>query len=67
MDNGTRGLTSPNSVRFCAYMPQSLSLSLCMYAHVDRSEHAHSCGVLLLNKKFKIDGQRHTWIDFTKF
>ncbi|KAK7291191.1 hypothetical protein RIF29_06134 [Crotalaria pallida] len=31
-------------------------------------EHAHSCCVLLAKtKKFKIDGQWHTWIDYEKF
>eukprot|EP00434_Breviolum_minutum_P003242 symbB.v1.2.002853.t1/scaffold130.1/size334612/4 len=30
-------------------------------------EHQHSCIVLLANKKFKVDGQWHTWIDYNRF
>merc|ERR1712216_1012774 len=30
-------------------------------------EHQHSCIVLLANKRFKIDGQWHTWIDYERF
>jgi len=31
-------------------------------------EHVHSCCVLLAKtKKFKIDGQWYTWIDYEKF
>lgn len=30
-------------------------------------EHEHSNCVLLANKKFKIEGKWHTWIDYTKF
>jgi len=30
-------------------------------------EHQHSCIVLLAQKKFKIDGQWHTWIDYARF
>jgi tRNA wybutosine-synthesizing protein 1 len=29
--------------------------------------HEHSCSVLLANKKFKIEGKWHTWIDYEKF
>lgn len=29
--------------------------------------HEHSCSVLLAHKKFKIDGEWHTWIDYEKF
>jgi len=30
-------------------------------------EHEHSCCVLLANKRFKINGQWHTWINYDKF
>merc|ERR1712113_264333 len=30
-------------------------------------EHQHSCIVLLAQKKYKIDGQWHTWIDYERF
>lgn len=30
-------------------------------------EHQHSCIVLIANKKYKIDGQWHTWIDYERF
>ena len=30
-------------------------------------EHAHSCSVLITNKKYYINGQWYTWIDFDKF
>jgi len=30
-------------------------------------EHEHSCCVLLANKRFKVDGVWHTWIDYPKF
>lgn len=30
-------------------------------------EHEHSNCVLVSNKKFKIDGEWHTWIDYDKF
>jgi len=30
-------------------------------------EHQHSCIILLANKRFKIDGKWHTWIDYDKF
>eukprot|EP00405_Crypthecodinium_cohnii_P012756 CAMPEP_0206431186 /NCGR_PEP_ID=MMETSP0324_2-20121206/7225_1 /ASSEMBLY_ACC=CAM_ASM_000836 /TAXON_ID=2866 /ORGANISM="Crypthecodinium cohnii, Strain Seligo" /LENGTH=668 /DNA_ID=CAMNT_0053897087 /DNA_START=63 /DNA_END=2069 /DNA_ORIENTATION=+ len=30
-------------------------------------EHQHSCIVLIANKKFKIDGQWHTWINYDRF
>eukprot|EP01117_Protostelium_nocturnum_P011296 TRINITY_DN409_c0_g2_i1.p1 TRINITY_DN409_c0_g2~~TRINITY_DN409_c0_g2_i1.p1 ORF type:complete len:396 (-),score=71.70 TRINITY_DN409_c0_g2_i1:48-1100(-) len=30
-------------------------------------EHEHSCCVLLANKRFKVDGQWNTWIDYPKF
>ncbi|CAK0858581.1 unnamed protein product [Prorocentrum cordatum] len=30
-------------------------------------EHQHSCIVLLAHKKFKIDGQWHTWIDYDRY
>jgi tRNA wybutosine-synthesizing protein 1 len=29
--------------------------------------HEHSCSVLLAHKKFKINGEWHTWIDYEKF
>ncbi|XP_032242372.2 S-adenosyl-L-methionine-dependent tRNA 4-demethylwyosine synthase TYW1 isoform X2 [Nematostella vectensis] len=31
------------------------------------SEHEHSNCVLLAHKKFKVNGEWHTWIDYTKF
>jgi tRNA wybutosine-synthesizing protein 1 len=31
------------------------------------AEHAHSCCILLAQKKFKIDGKWHTAIDYDKF
>lgn len=31
------------------------------------SEHAHSCAVLMAHKKFKIEGEWYTHIDFDKF
>jgi hypothetical protein len=30
-------------------------------------EHEHSCLVLLAPRRFRIDGQWHTWIDYAKF
>ncbi|KAJ3116903.1 S-adenosyl-L-methionine-dependent tRNA 4-demethylwyosine synthase [Phlyctochytrium bullatum] len=30
-------------------------------------EHAHSCCVLLAKKKFKVNGQWHTWINYPRF
>ena len=30
-------------------------------------EHAHSCSVLITNKKYYINGQWYTWIDFDKY
>ena len=30
-------------------------------------EHAHSCSILIVNKRFFIDGKWHTWIDYDKF
>merc|ERR1712232_1097746 len=30
-------------------------------------EHQHSCIVLIAHKRFKIDGQWHTWIDYDRF
>eukprot|EP00913_Durusdinium_trenchii_P014560 g13659.t1 len=30
-------------------------------------EHQHSCIVLLANKRFKVNGQWHTWIDYNRF
>uniref|UniRef100_A0A7S2AHM4 tRNA wybutosine-synthesis domain-containing protein n=1 Tax=Alexandrium andersonii TaxID=327968 RepID=A0A7S2AHM4_9DINO len=30
-------------------------------------EHQHSCIVLLANRRFKIQGQWHTWIDYDRF
>ncbi|CAJ1398365.1 unnamed protein product [Effrenium voratum] len=30
-------------------------------------EHQHSCIVLLANKRFKVDGRWHTWIDYDRF
>lgn len=30
-------------------------------------EHQHSCIVLIANKRFKINGKWHTWIDYDKF
>jgi tRNA wybutosine-synthesizing protein 1 len=30
-------------------------------------EHRHSCCVLLAHKKFLVDGQWHTWIDYDRF
>lgn len=30
-------------------------------------EHQHSCIVLLAHKRFKIDGQWHTWINYDRF
>jgi tRNA wybutosine-synthesizing protein 1 len=30
-------------------------------------EHKHSCSVLIALKKFKVNGQWHTWIDYDKF
>lgn len=30
-------------------------------------EHQHSCIVLIANKKYKIQGKWHTWIDYDKF
>jgi len=30
-------------------------------------EHEHSCCVLIADKKFKINGKWHTWIDYEKF
>jgi tRNA wybutosine-synthesizing protein 1 len=42
-----------------------------MSEHLDdyelASEHAHSCCILLANKKFNIEGEWHTHIDFDKF
>ena len=29
--------------------------------------HEHSCSVLIANKKFKINGKWHTWINYEKF
>lgn len=31
------------------------------------SEHEHSCCILIADKKFKVDGEWHTWIDYEKF
>jgi len=30
-------------------------------------EHQHSCIVLIAHKRFKVDGQWHTWIDYDRF
>jgi len=30
-------------------------------------EHEHSCCVLIADKRFKVNGEWHTWIDYTKF
>jgi tRNA wybutosine-synthesizing protein 1 len=30
-------------------------------------EHEHSCSVLIAHKKFKIDNEWHTWIDYERF
>jgi len=30
-------------------------------------EHEHSCCVLISNKRFKVDGIWHTWINYPKF
>lgn len=30
-------------------------------------EHQHSCIVLLANKRYKVDGRWHTWIDYDRF
>ena len=48
----------------------SFSQDLCELLGSDyevASEHAHSNCVLVAHKKFKIDGQWHTWIDYEKF
>jgi hypothetical protein len=31
------------------------------------AEHSHSCCTLLAQKKFRVNGVWHTWIDFDKF
>merc|ERR1719333_2059656 len=30
-------------------------------------EHQHSCIVLIANRRFKVDGRWHTWIDYDRF
>jgi len=48
--------------RFCEKM--------CSYLNNDYElacEHEHSCCCLIANKKFKVNDQWHTWIDYKKF
>ena len=47
------------SLALCSVLPNNEYEIAC--------EHKHSCSVLISLKKFKIDNQWHTWIDYDKF
>lgn len=46
---------------------QQLVTYLSEYQYELACEHSHSNCVLIANKKFKIDGKWHTWIDYEKY
>jgi len=65
------GSRSELSMSNVPWHEEVLSFGKQMLEHLDNyelaSEHAHSCCILLANKKFKIEGRWHTHIDFDKF
>eukprot|EP00997_Jenningsia_sp_PLL12_P005682 NODE_2215_length_964_cov_162.925683_g1824_i0.p3 GENE.NODE_2215_length_964_cov_162.925683_g1824_i0~~NODE_2215_length_964_cov_162.925683_g1824_i0.p3 ORF type:complete len:108 (-),score=27.12 NODE_2215_length_964_cov_162.925683_g1824_i0:102-425(-) len=52
-------------VRFCQDLCNVLQGDSAQYQLA--CEHEHSCLILIAKKKFHIEGQWHTWIDYPKF
>lgn len=66
--SGSDALTMANVPFQQEVMDFVRKLNECLNGEYDIAcEHAHSCSVLVAHKKFKINGEWYTWIDYDRF
>ncbi|KAJ1551487.1 S-adenosyl-L-methionine-dependent tRNA 4-demethylwyosine synthase [Cladochytrium tenue] len=66
------GDASPLSLSNVPFHEEVVAFAAALAAQLDDDyaiacEHEHSCSVLIANRRFHIDGQWHTWINYSRF